>query len=240
MSVGRPISMDKERVNFNLARLKKGGRRFEIVVDPDNAIEYKKGKEIDIKDVLKGEKIFEDAKKGIFASETDMKALFSSSEPLKVAAIILKEGEIQLTTEYREKLREEKKRRILNIIHQNAADPRTNLPHPLTRIEAAFEQAKCRVDEMRNAEEQVDEIVSKLRVILPIRIERVVLQIDVPPQDAHKTYGILKRAGDIKQESWGNDGRLLVSLEIPAGLQEELMTKLNSITHGGVDIKILK
>jgi ribosome maturation protein Sdo1 len=29
-------------------------------------------------------------------------------------------------------------------------------------------------------------------------------------------------------------------LEIPAGLQEELMTKLNSITHGGVDIKILK
>ena len=32
--------MDKECVSFNLARLKKGGQVFEIVVNPDEAIDY--------------------------------------------------------------------------------------------------------------------------------------------------------------------------------------------------------
>ncbi|MBW2997752.1 ribosome assembly factor SBDS [Candidatus Woesearchaeota archaeon] len=239
MGIGRPISMDQERVSFNLARLKKGGQNFEIVVDPDNAIAYKRGATIDIKDVLKGEQVFTDAKKGVFAPETEMKSLFNSSDPLKVASIILKEGQIQLTTEYRDKIRAEKKKRILTLIQRNAIDPKTKLPHPLTRIENAYEQAKCKIDEFRTAEEQVDEVISKLRVILPLRIEQMVLEIDVPPQYAHQAYGVLKRLGDIKKENWTNDGSLIVNLEIPAGLQEDVMGRLNSMTHGGVNIKIV-
>ena len=238
MGIGRPISMDQERVSFNLARLKKGGKNFEVVVDPDNAIAYKRGTKIDIKEVLKGEKVFFDAKKGVFAAENEMKSLFNSSDPIKVAETILKEGEIQLTTEYRDKLREEKKKRILYLIQRNAADPKTKLPHPMTRIENAFEQAKCKIDEFKTAEEQIDEVIKKLREILPLRIEQVLLQIDVPPQFAHQAYGLIKRMGTIKKEAWGNDGALIVKLELPAGMQEEIMSKLNSMTHGGVDIKV--
>jgi ribosome maturation protein SDO1 len=232
--------MDQERVSFNLARLKKGGQRFEVVIDPDNAIAYRKGLDIDIKDVLKGEKIFTDAKKGVFAPETEMKSLFNSSEPLKVADIILKHGEIQLTTEYRDKLREEKKKRIINLIHRNAMDPKTRLPHPVARIENAFAQVNCKVDEFKSAEEQVADVVQKLRTVLPIKTELVKLQIDIPPQNAHQAYGVLKRMGDIKQETWGNDGGLTIKLELPAGMQEEVMNKMNSMTHGGVDIRILE
>lgn len=239
MGIGRPISMDQERVSFNLARLKKGGQNFEIVVEPDNAIAYKRGAELDVKDVLKGEKIFSDAKKGIFASENDMKSLFNSSEPLKVASIILKEGEIQLTTEYRDKLRAEKRKRVLALIHRNAIDPKSKLPHPLTRIENAFDQAKCKIDEFRTAEEQVDDVVKKLRTILPLRIEQIVLGIDIPPQYAHQAYGMLKKLGDLKKETWGNDGGLNVQLEIPAGLQEDVMDRMNNMTHGGVEIRII-
>jgi ribosome maturation protein SDO1 len=232
--------MDQERVSFNLARLKKGGQRFEVVIDPDNAIAYRKGLDIDIKDVLKEEKIFTDAKKGVFAPETEMKSLFNSSEPLKVADIILKHGEIQLTTEYRDKLREEKKKRIINLIHRNAMDPKTRLPHPVARIENAFAQVNCKVDEFKSAEEQVADVVQKLRTVLPLKTELVKLQIDIPPQNAHQAYGVLKRMGDIKQETWGNDGGLTIKLELPAGMQEEVMNKMNSMTHGGVDIRILE
>ncbi|MBW2966971.1 ribosome assembly factor SBDS [Candidatus Woesearchaeota archaeon] len=239
MGIGRPVSMDQERVSFNLARLKKGGKVFEVVIDPDNAIAYKRGSGVDIKEVLRGEKVFFDAKKGVFASENDMKALFNSSEPVKVASVILKEGEIQLTKEYRDALREQKRRRILALIQRNAIDPKTKLPHPLTRIENAFEQAKCRIDEFRSAEEQVDEVVKSLRTLLPLRIEQVVLQIEVPPQFAHQAYGQLKNLGDMKGETWGNDGGVVVRLEIPAGLQEEVMNKMNNLTHGGVDIRII-
>ncbi|NQU79590.1 ribosome assembly factor SBDS [Candidatus Woesearchaeota archaeon] len=231
--------MDKERVSFNLSRLKKGGKNFEVVVDPDNAIAFKKGNEIDIHDVLKGEHVFTDAKKGVFAPENDMKSLFNSSDPIKVAEIILKTGEIQLTTEYRDKLREEKKKRIIGLIQRNAADPKTMLPHPLTRIENAFEQVKCKIDEMKSAEEQVDEVVKALRTVLPIKIDQVLMQLHVPPQYAHQAYGVIKRGGGIKQETWGNDGSLVVKIEIPAGMQDEVTGKLNEMTHGGVDIKIL-
>ncbi|MFC1722705.1 ribosome assembly factor SBDS [Nanoarchaeota archaeon] len=240
MGQGQPISMDKERVSFNLARLKKGGQVFEIVVNPDEAISYKKSKEGDLNDVLRGKQIFSDAKKGILAPESAMKTLFGSADALKVADVILKDGEIQLTTDYREKLREQKRKRILALIQRNAIDPKTKLPHPLTRIENAYEQAKCHIDEFRSAEEQVEDVIKKLRVILPLKIEQIIMKITTPPQYAHQAYGIMKRLGDLKQEEWGNDGSLIVKLEIPAGIQEDVMNKLNNLTHGGVDVKILE
>jgi ribosome maturation protein SDO1 len=232
--------MDQERVSFNLGKIRKGGQTFEVVVDPDLAIGFRNGEKIDIRDVLKGEKVFSDAKKGVLAPESAMKDLFGSSDPLSVASKILKEGEIQLTTEYRDKLREEKKRKILAIIQRNAADPKTRLPHPLTRIENAFEQCRCKVDELRSAEEQVDGIVKAMRTVLPISIEQMTLQIHVPPQFAHKSFGMLKKFGTMKRETWGNDGSLVAHLEIPAGMQEEVMNQLNNLTHGGVEIEVVK
>lgn len=240
MGIGQPISMDKERVSFNLARLKKGGQIFEIVVNPDEAIAYKNKSEGDINEVLRGKEIFNDAKKGVLAPESTMKSLFGSSEPIKVANIILKEGDIQLTTEYRDKLREQKRKRILALIQRNAIDPKTKLPHPMTRIENAFEQAKCHINEFRSAEEQVDDVIKSLRTILPLKIEQLLLKIDIPPQYAHQAYGVLKRMGSIKQENWGNDGGLIIKFEIPAGLQEEILDKLNNLTHGGVDVQVLE
>jgi ribosome maturation protein SDO1 len=239
MGIGRPISMDQERVSFNLARIKKGGKEFEIVVEPDNAIAFRRGEMLDIKDVMRSEHIFSDGKRGVAAADSDLKAVFNTSDPLKVAAVILKEGEIQLTTEYRDKLRADKKKRILYLIQRNALDPRTKAPHPMMRIENAFEQAKCHIDEFRTAEEQVEDVLHKLRPILPIKIEQVVLEIRVPPQHSHQAFGVLKKIGAIKQDVWGSDGTLTVRLEIPAGLQEEVMDKMNSMTHGGVDIKLV-
>lgn len=241
MGQGKPISMDQERVSFNLARLKKGGKTFEAVIEPDNAIAYKKGATgIDIKDVLRGEHIFSDAKRGELAVESDMKSLFNSSDPLKVADIILNHGEIQLTTEFRDKLRADKKKRIIELVHRNAMDPKTKLPHPLTRIQNAIEQANVKIDEFKTAEEQVGDVVKAIRTILPISIEQVTIQIDIPPQHAHQAYGALKRMCEIKQETWGSDGSLVVKVRMPAGLQEDALGKMNSMTHGGVDIKIIE
>ena len=146
-------TFDRERVSFNLAKLKKGGETFEIAIDPDLAIDLKHGKDVDMRDVLKSEDIFSDAKKGTLASESKMHELFNTSDPLKVAEAIINDGQIQLSSEYREKLREEKKNKIVNIIHRNAIDPKTNLPHPPQRIENAFKEAKVHIDEFKKAEE---------------------------------------------------------------------------------------
>ena len=235
-------TFDKEKVSFNLARLKKEGSNFEVVVDADMAIAYAKlGRENMelLEELLKSEEIFFDAHKGELASEEKVKAVFKTDDTLKVANIILLDGEIQLTSEYRAKLREEKKNKLIELIHKTFVDPKTKLPHPITRIENAMEEVKFKIDEFKTAEEQVMEAVKKLRSVIALSTETTKFQIYVPSNFAAKVYGIVKSFVNPDKETWGNDGSLVLELEISANLQMEFIDKLNAETHGSIDVKSL-
>lgn len=232
-------TFDAERVSINTARLKKGGNNFEVAIDPDLAMEFKKNpeKELDIREILKSENIFFDINKGLIASEKAMKEIFETDDLLQVAEIIIRQGEIQLTAEYRNKIREEKLKKIISIIQRNGIDPRTNLPHPLQRIENAFDEAKIRVDEYKSAEDQIQDILKKLMPILPIKFEKKKLQVTIPATTAGKCYSVLKNMTEMKNEEWLTDGSFTALIEIPAGMMEEFFDKINKITHGDSDIK---
>lgn len=236
----RPGIFDHERVSFNVARLRTHGETYEVAIDPDAAIAYREGRGTDIREVLKAEKVFFDARKGELASEERQKEVFGTADPLAVAKEILARGEVQLSSEYREKLRADKLKRILGLIHVNAVDPRTKLPHPPVRIENALRQANIHIDEHKRAEDQVADVVRALTPILPIRFETRTIQLHVPANYAPKLYGAVAGFGKIKKEDWLNDGSWLVDVEIPAGLQTEFFDEMNSRTHGSVEAKILE
>ncbi len=225
--------------NLNLAKLRKGGEEFEIDIEPNLAIEFSQGKDVDIKDVLKAEKVFANAKKGLLASEEKMNELFGTTDVLEIAKIILKQGEIQVTSEYRDKLRAEKKRKVINIIHANAIDPKTGYSHPENRIEAAMDEAKIRINEYASAEEQVDDVIKNLRPIIPIKFDTKVFELQIKSNYAQQCMGIIKSMSKIKDQKWGNDGELITEIEIPGGLSEEFFDKLNSITHGTLNSKMV-
>ena len=232
---------EKKHVHLNLARIKKDGEMFEVDVDPDLAIKYKKNPaSIDIREVLRVENIFKDAQKGLVASGKRMEEFFGTDETLEVAAYIIKNGEIQVSADYRNQLREMKRKRIISIIHQNGIDPRTKAPHPAQRIEAAFEEAKVRVDENRSAEDQVQHIVDQLRKVLPISFSKKQIWMHIPAQFATKSQGIVRSMGSIVKESRNIDGSWEVTVEIPGGLQEEFFDKLNNLTKGMIETRILK
>jgi ribosome maturation protein SDO1 len=220
-----------------IARLKKGEESFEVLVNCEDAIEFKNGKLEDIKEVLAAESIYKDAKKGLHASEHEMEKFFDTQDILKVAEIIVKDGTIQLTKDYRTKLREEKKKRVIELIRLNAVDSKTGLPHPLVRIENAIEEARVNIDEFKSAEDQIQDVVSKLSEILPIKFEVKKFQIKVPAQFAGSSFSIIKRYGKILSEEWGNDGSLNVTMEIPPGMIEEFFDQLNKLTHGDIETK---
>lgn len=231
------ITFDKEKIQLNIARLNKNGLNFEVAIDPDLAIKYKKGEKIDLIDILKSDKVFTDVKKGDLISENEMINAFGTAEYLKVAEEILVNGDIQLTAEYRQKTRDEKKNKIINLIHKNGLDPKTNLPHPITRIENAFLEAKITIDDFKSAEDQVKEIVRKLQPIIPIKIENKKIKVIVPAEFAGKAYPIVKSLAELKRDEWKNDGSWECEIEIPGGLLEEFYDKLNKITHGEVQTK---
>lgn len=221
-----------------IARMRIDGNNFEILVDCDKAVAFRGGKG-DIENVLAAEMIFKDAKKGERAPEHDLKKSFKTDNVFEVASAIIKKGELQLTAEYRNKLREEKRKRIIELIHRNSINPQNNLPHPGDRIARALDEAKVHIDEFKKAEEQVQDVITKLRPILPIKFEVREISVKVPAQYAAKCYNILKNFGTLKRDDWQNDGSLLAVIELPAGLQEEFENELNKLTKGEIETKIL-
>ncbi len=218
-----------------IARYEKQGKRFEILVDPELAYEFREGKEVSVSSMLAVDKVFKDAKKGESASESDLTSVFGTVSVEEVARRILKEGEIQLTTEFRRKKVEEKTRQIAEFISKHAIDPRTKTAIPVQRVLNAMEQAKVHVDVFKSVEEQIDSVVKAIREFLPISFEKTRLKVCIPPQFAPRCYGILKSFNAAIQ--YASDGSLIAELELPAGLKGEFYEKINSAARGNANIK---
>ncbi|HLC37458.1 MAG TPA: ribosome assembly factor SBDS, partial [Candidatus Nanoarchaeia archaeon] len=87
-----------------IARLKTSGKKFEILVDCDKAIELKQGKNVNLNDVLATDAIFTDVKKGNKAPEKELEDSFGTSDALEISEEIIKKGEVQLTQDHMNKL----------------------------------------------------------------------------------------------------------------------------------------
>jgi len=224
---------------FTSVRLTMEGERFELLVRPDPALNYKMGKPLELSQVIGIEEVFSDSAKGLRVSEEKLKKVFHTTDFYAIAEIILKKGELQLTLEQRRRLIEEKKKAIIAILTKNFVDPRTNSPHPPIRFEQALEQVRVSIDPFRSAEEQLQTVIDALRPILPLKSQNLILQVKVSPQYSSKSIGLLRSFGKLSNERWLADGSYTVELEIPAGLHPTLIERLGSLTKGEAEISIL-
>lgn len=224
---------------FTVARLTKDNEHFEILIKPQKALDYRNGKISGITEVLAAEIIFSDANKGTKVSEEHMKKAFGTIDSLKIADIILKKGTLQLTTDQRRKMVEEKRKQIVDFISRQAVDPKTNLPHPPMRIENAMEQIRYPIDPYKPVEEQAKDIVKLLRPILPLKIEQVIVAVRIPADCASRGYGTIKTLGTIKREEWRSDGSWYGEMELAAGSYASLLNKLGNVTKGSGEAKII-
>ena len=223
-----------------IARWETQGSRFEVLVDPLAVQLVKDGKEVDLTDKLALDQVFKDAKKGDKISEEHLEKIFHTRNLTEVARQIILKGEVQVTTEQRHHLQETKRKQIVQTIARNAMNPQTGAPHPPARIEAAMTEAKYHVDPFRSVDAQVQEVLAKLRPLLPIRFEVVRVRVKVPAQYYPRVIGEIKGLGKLSEELWGSDGSWSGVLEIPAGVQTELYEKLNARTKGNAETVLLK
>lgn len=222
-----------------IARLEYFGEHFEILVDPDLAADFKRGKEIEVDEILAVEEIFKDARKGDKASEEAMMKAFQTKDPIEAAAIIIRKGQVQLTAQQRKEMQEDKRKKIIAKITREAINPQTKTPHPARRIEIAMEEAKIHVDPFKSVDEQVNDVLKAIRVLIPIRFEHVNMAIKIPGDFAAKVYPVISEFGKKKREEWQKDGSWIAVVEVPGGLQESFDRKLNEVTGGQVETKVL-
>jgi ribosome maturation protein SDO1 len=216
------------------------GEKFEILVKPDPALEYKLGKIKDVSTILVSDEVYTDSGKGTKASTEKLLKAFGTQDTNVIIEQIIKKGELNLTTDQRRKMIGEKRKQIINFIAKTYVDPRSHLPHPPMRIEQALEQTRISIDPFRNSEEQAKDIVEKLRTIIPLKSENMLLEITVPAQYAAQSYSVLKSNGTIKKEEWQNNGSLKAILEIPAGARANVIDRLGSITKGAATVEMVK
>lgn len=225
---------------YTLVRYQIGSEKFEIMVDPDKGLAYKRGEPGEVRNVLLVDTIFTDANKGEKASAEKLEKAFGTSDPLEVAEILFEKGIFQLNTQQRREMMEQKWRQIIHIISRTYVDPKTKLPHPPVRIENALEDVRVQIDPLKDAEEQVKDVVDALRHILPMSSDNVQIAIKVPAEYTGKSYGIAKDFGEIKRDEWQSDGSWIAVVELPAAMQLEMLEALGKSTQGNIQSKIVK
>jgi len=222
-----------------IARLETEGHRFEILVDPNEAQAFKEGDEIDWEDSIAVDGIWTDSAKGERAPETILEDIFDSADLIDIYKRILTEGTIQLTSEQKKEMIDKKKKQILSHIVANAMNPQTGGAHPPQRIENAIVEAKYHFDPIRSVESQVEDIVRKIRPLIPISFEKVKAAVKIPAIFVGKCYGQMSGLGTIENEEYQNDGSWIGIVKMSAASYNELENLLGSITKGAAEIKII-
>lgn len=211
------------------AKIKVKGKHYETHVDLDEALKVKAGKG-NITSALISNSIYYDAKKGNVASRADLIDAFGTDDVHEVAKQIILKGEVQKTQEFRDEQKEMKIKQVITLIIKNAVDQHGR-PYTEERIKRAIEEVHFNFDG-RSAEQQMPELLEKLKVVIPIRMETKKIRLTIPAQYSGQVYGLLK---DYKEsEEWLANGSLQAVLNVPAGMQIDFYEKLNHITHGAV------
>lgn len=217
------------------ARIKKAGKHFEILVNLENALKFRRGESSFIQSET--EFIFRDLKKGERVSDSDLKEAFGTTDLNKIVSEIVKKGEVLITQQERSAEQEKKFKQIVEFFSKNAVDPKTGYPHSNERIKNAIEQAKINI---KNGpiENQIEEIFQQINKILPLKLEMKEIKITIPAVHVGKAYGVVSPYKN--KENWLNNGGLEIEVNIPSGLVMDFYDKLNSVTHGSAITEEIK
>lgn len=222
------------------ARFKTHGTVFEVLVDPEGALMYRQGEDVDVEKILAAEDVFENASRGDRSSEEDLLRAFETTDVVVIAGKIIKKGELQLTAEQRKWIVEKKRRQVVSFIATNAINPQTGTPHPPARIERAMEEAHVNIDPTKPFEDLINLTMKAIRPIIPIRFEEVDVAVKMPPAYAPKAYGEIASFAKLQREEWQNDGSWVGVVRLPAGLQNEFYGLVNRLSKGEAETKLLK
>ncbi|MEC7272382.1 MAG: ribosome assembly factor SBDS [Candidatus Thermoplasmatota archaeon] len=205
-----------------LARLEKGGKRYEALVDPDLVEQWKEdASTVELDDFMAMDEIFHDARAGERPTEEVLMNTFQTLDVETILNIILQKGTIQLTTAQRKARVENMRQQIIHHIHSQAIDPKSKSPHPRTRIELALDESKYSVDPFKRLEDQVKDAISKLKPLIPLSFESVRLAFRIPGSGYGSVSQLLRPYQ--KKEQWLENGDWACVVELPAGMKGDMI-----------------
>tara|TARA_B100001778_G_scaffold199543_1_gene164718 strand:+ start:2313 stop:3011 length:699 start_codon:yes stop_codon:yes gene_type:complete len=211
-----------------LARWEYGGKRYEILVDPDLVDAFRQNpSSVNMDDFLATDEVWHDARGGDRPTEEAIDSTFGTQEIDEIAAIILEKGNIQLTTNQRKEMVEQKRQLIIQEIHSTAIDPKAKSPHPKTRIELALEECRFSVDPFKRLDVQVKDAINSLKSLIPLSFEPVRIAFRISGSGYGKASKFLRPYLD--KDEWLSNGDWACIIQCPPGMAGNLIGKVKSV-----------
>lgn len=207
------------------------GVTFEILTKKGAALQFREGK-LGFSNVLFADEIFSNHAKGERAKESDLTAAFGTTNVEDCAKVILQKGELQISAAERREKVAKKRAEMVNYIHKFYTDPRTKTPHPVVRIENAFDQLKLNIDPDMPAERQVQEkVLKRLPEILPIKRSEMTGILAIPTKTIGQAMGTVKKYAQVSNENYSSSN-VTMHVSIVPGDYDLFMNDLRTVTKG--------
>jgi ribosome maturation protein SDO1 len=235
---GHKGSGEKEGIDTSEAiRIRyEGDNTFEILVEPESAKKSKlEGEDFDMPRLLFVQEVFKDADKGERASPDELEREFGTKQVMKAAEEVFEKGDMQLTTDQKAEMRNDKFRQVVDMIARRAQNPKTGNPHPPQRVENALEEAGFNADAFEDVEDQFQEAVEDIRPIIPVSLDEKTVAVKIPSDKAGKAYDLLQQKTDVLEEQWGDS--FYAKIRVPAGILTEVMEEIQEMTGGESEVK---
>lgn len=147
--------------NSLIIKYSKCGYKLQAFVDKAGFNDYKQGKK-QIRDICLSDTLATEA--GEKLSEAAMMEVFATTDVWKCLEDIVTKGEPQYSVQERREMTENKRKQIVEYISKTYIDPKTKLPHPITRIDNGMKTIKgLKIDLNSSVSSQGDEIVKQLK-----------------------------------------------------------------------------
>ena len=79
------------------------------------------------------------------------------------------------------------------------------------------------IDPFKPVEQQINQVLDKLRPLIPIRFEKIKIAIKLTGDEYGKCYEDIIHFGKIIKEEWEANGAWIGVVEIPAGMKGRLL-----------------
>ncbi|CAG8464831.1 5134_t:CDS:2 [Funneliformis caledonium] len=216
MPLNQPSNQIK-LTNVSVVRIKKGGKRFEVACYKNKVLEYRKGVETDLDNVLQINNVFTNVSKGE----------------------ILEKGQLQVSDKERTHQIDSIYREIATMVAEKCVNPETKRPYTVTMIEKAMSELHLSVNVNRNTKSQVLEVIKQLqeKKIIPIARAQMRLRITTPIKEKKVKEKLTPLISNIEDESYGDEYELICTID--PGQFRTINELLQSNTNGKGQLELL-
>mgnify|MGYP005844184851 CR=1 FL=1 len=176
--INQPINQVR-LTNVAVVRMNKCGKRFEIACYRNKVVDYRKGVEADLDEVLQTDRIFTNVSKGQFANHSDLQKVFDTKNEEAIARIILEKGQLQVSDLERQAQLENTLSQIATWCANHCVHPESQRPYTVSQIKHALGK-QYQVQPHKPIKKQYLDCVKFLKKVIPI--ERAKMELTMTYQ----------------------------------------------------------